>query len=447
MNSLVCPITKQLFSFPVIAEDGYTYEESAIVSWIQENHTSPMTRQTLNLRNLRPNHTIKNLVEEFENSLSAVNYRLKLNVDVKKVSGAIFQVNTKAIYRAEWLTRRNAPPTILLKLSGVQAKREASYCVQLSRHPHIVRTYGVVEPAPQDSIMLLQQYAPNGNLSDFLEDQLRVPDEVILIEMFAQITDAMSYLAYNHITHGDLACRNIVIFRFSKFKSEDNLVKLTDFGLTQHCSTYVSINNELAITNCIPIRYASPEVILKKEYSEKSDVYSMGVTMWEAFSKATLPWSHIETAQESLQRIVSGETLSKPFMCSGETWSIILTTMNMMPLERPTFSQLRRSLTKLQYQIENRTPSHTELMIKLQQVLQVDIHEVVIGVAVEDTLVKLTGLRIDQTDAIFRHVPDPNITCFRLKIPSNNDLTIFINYYERRFKNLILRHKRDSSVE
>ncbi|CAF1690039.1 unnamed protein product, partial [Adineta ricciae] len=79
MDSLICPITKQLFSVPVIADDGYTYEESAIVSWIQENHTSPMTRQALNLRNLRPNRTIKNLVEEFENSLSAVNYRLKLN--------------------------------------------------------------------------------------------------------------------------------------------------------------------------------------------------------------------------------------------------------------------------------------------------------------------------------------------------------------------------------
>jgi serine/threonine protein kinase len=444
---LICPITQQLFSVPVLADDGYTYEESAIVAWIQDKHTSPMTRQTLTLSSLRPNRIIKSLIEEFENSLRSVDYRFTLDVDVRKDGKAIFRINTKCIHRAKWITRQNAPPTILLTISGMRAKREASFCVQLSRHPHIVRTYGMVEPTPQDSIMLLQEYAPERSLHDLLDDQPRVPDEMILIEMFSQITDAMAYLAYNRVTHGDLACRNILIFRFNKYKPEDNLVKLSDFGLTRHSSIYLSVNNESTVNDCIPIRYASPELIQHQEYSEKSDMYSMGVTMWEAFSKAKIPWSHIETDQEICRRVALGETVPKPITCSDETWSVILTTMNLNAQERPTFSQLRRLLTKLQYQIENTTRSHGELMNKFQQVLEVDMNEVVIGIAVEQTLVNLSGLNINQTGATFRRQPNTDITVFRLRMPSDNDLNTFTSHYGKHYKNLITQHEQEPTAE
>ena len=446
-DSLICPITQQLFSTPVLAEDGFTYEESAIVAWIQENHTSPMTRQVLSRESLRPNRMIKDLIEEFENSLHSVDYRFTLDVHIRKERNAIFHANTKSIYHAQWITRRNAPPTILLKMSSVRAKREASFCVQLSRHPHIIRTYGMVEPAPQDSIMLLQEYAREGNLHDLIDDQPRVPDEIILIEMFSQITDAMTYLAYNHVVHGDLACRNILVFRFDKDKPENNLVKLTDFGLTRHSSIYVSVNNESAVSDCIPIRYAAPEVIQRQEYSEKSDMYSMGVTMWEAFAKAKIPWSDIGDDQQIRQSVIAGKTLSKPDTCSDETWAVILSTMALNAQERPAFSQLRRSLTRLQYQLENTTRSHTELMNKFQRLLQVTKDDVYIGVVVEQTLVNLSGLNIDQTDATFRRRPDTNITVFRLRIPKDGDLKIFTNYYAKRFKNLITKCERESTTE
>ncbi|CAF2688637.1 unnamed protein product [Rotaria sp. Silwood2] len=446
-DSLICPLTQQLFSVPVLADDGYTYEESAIVKWIQENHTSPKTRQNLSVEGLRPNRLIKSLIEEFENSLRSVDYRFKLDVDVRKERNAIFHINTKSIFRAHWITRRNAPPTILLKMNGVRAKREASFCVQLSRHPHIIRTYGMVEPTPQDSIMLLQEYAPEGSLHDLLDDQPRVPDEMILIEMFSQITDAMTYLAHNHVTHGDLACRNILVFRFNKYKPEDNLVKLTDFGLTRHSSIYLSVNNESVVNDCIPIRYASPELIQHQKCSEKSDIYSMGVTMWEALSKAKMPWSHIETDREICQRVTSGENLPKPIMCSDETWSVILTTMTFNAQERPTFSQLRRSLTRLQYQLETIPRSHTELMNKFQQVLQVEMNEIIIGIAVEQTLVNSSGLNIHQTGATFRRKPDTDITVFRLRIPSDNDLNSFTRYYGENIKNLIMQYEREATTE
>ncbi|CAF1052193.1 unnamed protein product [Rotaria magnacalcarata] len=446
-DSLICPITQEIFSVPVIADDGYTYEESAIVAWIQENHTSPMTRQPLSIESLRPNRVIKNLIEEFENSLHSADYRFKLDVDVRKERNAIFQVNTKSIFRAHWISRRSAPPTVLLKMNGIRAKREASFCVQLSRHPHIIRTYGVVEPTPQDTIMLLQEYAPEGSLHNLLDDVSRVPDELILIEMFSQIADAMTYLAYNRVTHGDLACRNILVFRFDKYNPENNLVKLTDFGLTRHSSIYISVDNGSARNDCIPIRYAAPELIQDQKCSEKTDMYSMGVTMWEAFSKAKIPWSDIETDKEICQRVTSGDKLLKPVMCSDETWTLMLNTMNLSAQERPTFSQLRRLLTKLQYKLENTARNHGELMEKFQKVLQIERNEVLIGIAVEQTLVNLSGLNIDQAGATFRRKPNTHITVFRLRIPSGDDFNNFIRHYRNHFKTLIVEYTREIATE
>lgn len=61
-----CPITLETFRDPVVAEDGQTYERSAITKWIIEGGTSPFTRQPLNVNALRPNYAIRNLVNEFK---------------------------------------------------------------------------------------------------------------------------------------------------------------------------------------------------------------------------------------------------------------------------------------------------------------------------------------------------------------------------------------------
>jgi hypothetical protein len=105
-RSLICPITYELFCDPVLAEDGHTYERDAIERWIKENGTSPLTRQSLSIDHLRPNHTIKQAVADFEESLRKKNYQYTLGVDVKKKDGGqIFESHGKYIYQAEWLKK------------------------------------------------------------------------------------------------------------------------------------------------------------------------------------------------------------------------------------------------------------------------------------------------------------------------------------------------------
>lgn len=69
-DALTCPITLELFIDPVLADDGHTYERSAIIEWIKfHNGTSPMTRQPINLKELKSNRVIKQLTDQYRSSL------------------------------------------------------------------------------------------------------------------------------------------------------------------------------------------------------------------------------------------------------------------------------------------------------------------------------------------------------------------------------------------
>lgn len=63
-EELVCPISRQIFRNPVVAADGFTYEELEILKWFKVNKTSPRTRQYMSEK-LTDNRMVQNLVEDF----------------------------------------------------------------------------------------------------------------------------------------------------------------------------------------------------------------------------------------------------------------------------------------------------------------------------------------------------------------------------------------------
>ena len=65
------------------------------------------------------------------------------------------------------------------------------------------------------------------------------------------------------IIHRDLACRNVLV-------GDNELLKICDFGLAKETLEYMSPS--ALIKTQLPIRWLSPEVFLRGEFSEKSDV-------------------------------------------------------------------------------------------------------------------------------------------------------------------------------
>jgi serine/threonine protein kinase len=375
LDSLKCPITFELFRDPVIGSDGHTYERENITMWIQKHATSPITREPMNLSSLRPNYIVRKMVEDFVTLSLQKQYQFRLDVDVcKSKQRPIFQSSGKTIYEAKWMLK-HGPPIVLIQIDGAKAKYEASFYVKLSCHPHIVRTYGLVDSHSSDSIMLLQEYAPEGDLSRLLRKRNFQPTMEVLLKIFWQIVDALICLADNQIIHGDLACRNVLVFRSSQNQPTDILVKLTDFGLTQASPLFSVIDSPASTTKkMIPIRYAAPEILLDTSptsYSEKSDAYSFGVLMWEACSAGAIPYGDLKTVQHVYQERLKGKLLLRPTKCSDELWDIIVNCIQQESHKRPNFKTIQEDLLRLRFQNKRESVNRTSKVCVKDQMLNV----------------------------------------------------------------------------
>ena len=351
-DCLICPITCSIFEDPVIAEDGHTYERKAITNWIERDGTSPLTRTSITIGGLRPNLIVRKLVEEFRHAVTKHQCKFKLGVDIERSPSPFFQTIGKSIYDARWSGYPNGPPVILLKLSGAQARKEASYYEQLTRHPHIVYTYGLVGSTQAKNVMLLQEKAPEGNLAHFLEHRAEnQPNQsignLLLNHVFLQVTEAMIHLSEKKIVHGDLACRNVLVFHMDENQPERTLVKLTDFGISCGETMFSKIDAAQTALDIIPIRTTAPEVFEEHLTSEKSDMYAMGVLMWEAFSNGDIPWGEIAKESVIRKKVINGERLSRPTNCkSDRQWDLLLKCMSQQAEDRPTFRELKDQLNE-----------------------------------------------------------------------------------------------------
>ncbi|KAI6238965.1 Tyrosine-protein kinase [Aphelenchoides fujianensis] len=94
------------------------------------------------------------------------------------------------------------------------------------------------------------------------------------------------------ILHRDIAARNCLYGR--------KVVKLSDFGLSRQCPTYVMEGSEKA-----PLRWLAPEVFRSQVCSFASDVWAFGVLVWEIFTNGAEPyagWTGNQIKEEVMNR-------------------------------------------------------------------------------------------------------------------------------------------------
>lgn len=97
IDMFYCPITGAIMNEPVIAPDGYTYEKSAIESWLNVKNISPITRQPMSILDLMPNRALKDAIEQYLGNTSSKRSALtspqaSSKKDVK-IEGKVFMDN------------------------------------------------------------------------------------------------------------------------------------------------------------------------------------------------------------------------------------------------------------------------------------------------------------------------------------------------------------------
>ncbi|XP_069817791.1 tyrosine-protein kinase SYK isoform X3 [Dendropsophus ebraccatus] len=213
--------------------------------------------------------------------------------------------------------------------------REATVMQQLD-NPYIVRMIGICEA---DAWMLVMELAELGPLNKFLL-KTRDISEKNLTELVHQVSMGMKYLEEKNFVHRDLAARNVLLVT-------QHYAKISDFGLSKAIG---SDENYYKAKSCgkWPVKWYAPECINFYKFSSKSDVWSFGVLMWEAFSYGQKPYKGMKGGEVS-QMIESGKRMECPPRCPPEVYELMKLCWTYKVEDRPNFVSVELQLRNYYY--------------------------------------------------------------------------------------------------
>lgn len=162
----------------------------------------------------------------------------------------------------------------------------------------------------------------------------------ILLSFSHQIARGMEFLAYHKIIHRDLAARNVLV-------TEDNILKIADFGLARNGDYYRKKSR-----GQIPVKWMPPEALLDFKYTEKSDVWSFGIVMWEIFSLGGMPYPSVPH-EDLYNKLIEGYRMEKPPLAPDSLYDTMKRCWNHFADDRPDFSLLVLILDRQLVRVSN----------------------------------------------------------------------------------------------
>lgn len=169
-------------------------------------------------------------------------------------------------------------------------RREAHSATSLT-HPNIVSIYDVGE---EDGIYyIVMEYVAGKTLKQYIQQNAPLQVRVAL-DIMEQLTSAMAHAHQNQIVHRDIKPHNILI-------DPDGLVKVTDFGIAVALSSTTITHTNSVLGS---VHYLSPEQARGGMATKKSDIYALGIVMFELLT-GRLPFSGESAVSIALKHLQS----------------------------------------------------------------------------------------------------------------------------------------------
>ncbi len=191
-----------------------------------------------------------------------------------RVDAFIASGGTGAVYRV-WDLERNVPLAMKVLHSDLaedphmfrRFQREANALKKLS-HPNIVPFYGLFQTS--GFVFLLERYIDGPSLRDVLRDQggkpLPIPET---LTYFKALSSALGYAHSKGVVHCDVKPGNILMDRGGN-------IYLADFGIARHADSTTT-----TMAGAGTAAYMAPEQIMEQPLTPATDVYSLGVMLFE----------------------------------------------------------------------------------------------------------------------------------------------------------------------
>lgn len=208
--------------------------------------------------------------------------------------------------------------------------REIDICCGL-QHKCIVKYHGFFLPTNENPALIFLEYIKGGSLQNLLNNPPKEWTSTRKAIIILEIAAGMEYLHNNDINHRDLKPSNILI-------TERFDAKICDF------SESMILDPDATQTKGVgTMKYMSPEMMNNKPYGKETDVYSFGIIVFYIMT-GRLP-------KVTIQDFLNGKRDTIPSSIKDFMRLMISKTWASDPAQRPTFSQIVKSLERNNFMV------------------------------------------------------------------------------------------------
>uniref|UniRef100_A0A4W5MB74 non-specific serine/threonine protein kinase n=1 Tax=Hucho hucho TaxID=62062 RepID=A0A4W5MB74_9TELE len=200
--------------------------------------------------------------------------------------------------------------------------------------------------------LLVMEFCPLGDVKGYMRScraaDTMTPEPLILQRMACEIASGLLHLHKHNFIHSDLALRNCLL-------TADVTVKIGDYGLSHN-----KYKDDYFVTSdqtYVPLRWIAPELIdevhgnlLVVGQSKQSNVWSLGVTIWELFELGNQPYRHYSDRQVLTYAVREQQLrLPKPLLNIplAERWYEVMQFCWLQPDQRPNAEEVHLLLSYL----------------------------------------------------------------------------------------------------
>uniref|UniRef100_A0A8C3H1N1 mitogen-activated protein kinase kinase kinase n=1 Tax=Corvus moneduloides TaxID=1196302 RepID=A0A8C3H1N1_CORMO len=192
------------------------------------------------------------------------------------------------------------------------------------KHPNIITFKGVCTQAP--CYCIIMEFCAQGQLYEVLRAGRKVTPS-LLVDWSMGIAGGMNYLHLHKIIHRDLKSPNMLI-------TYDDVVKISDFGTSKEL-----IDKSTKMSFAGTVAWMAPEVIRNEPVSEKVDIWSFGVVLWELLT-GEIPYKDVDSSAIIWGVGSNSLHLPVPSSCPDGFKVLLRQCWNSKPRNRPSFRQI-----------------------------------------------------------------------------------------------------------
>ncbi|KAF9159544.1 hypothetical protein DFQ26_006417 [Actinomortierella ambigua] len=235
------------------------------------------------------------------------------------------------VYNAEWEGRKVAIKKFVLsydEMDTTLAMKQEIKMLELLVDRHIIQFYGTTHYEGQ--LVLVMDYAEGGSLEQAILAR-RTTEWPTKIRIVQETVRGLAYIHHKGVLHRDLKSMNILLTRHME-------VKLCDFGLA---TVKVRSSARSTISFKGTARWMAPELLnTRPKYSNKSDMFALGMVMWELAANCTTPFQHQPDNFPVMNAVMLGEREVLPDDTPSDYRQWVERCWDHDPAKRPEASEM-----------------------------------------------------------------------------------------------------------